>query len=621
MSRLVTFLVVVYGTGLFGQTQTVPTPGAISGVVVDAATGAPLSDAYVQLQRLFGGTGAPLPRKVTDAKGRFIFAPVAGADGYLLTVTRAGYLDGGFHRGPADEAGALFSLQDGQWRNDLTIRLWKTASISGTVVDDGGRPLVDVMVHLAQRARAGVADRWIQMDTATSDDRGAYRFGQLPPGDYVVHAQPLHVTLPKDATAIGSRRAGAGVMRAADGTGAVLHGPVPPRTDGRAYVGSFHAVGPGVEQATVLTLEPGDERMGVDIQMPLRATVAVTGRVLGPPQAIAGLPLRLLPSGATAAVPSTDAALTQTDVTGAFTFAQVPEGDYVLVAGRTISRLTNSNVVSTTRWPPADVMTFTSTSLQALGNGLRATTYGVAGPDATAEMPVSVGKSPVTDLVVPLTPSVSISGEFRFSADEAPQGGVLTGAQFVPIDGPAGQASIRGRTQRLEGPPTGPVPFTIDNVRAGRYLLATAFMAGAGVRAAEWRGRNLFEVPLEVEAGMPVSGVVITLGRLDNVVSGVVATSGSPADLAVIVFPESQTLWPHASTQLPQFQTAFVGRAGSWQIRNLLPGRYLAAVVPVEERKAIFRPGSLQELSAAATRFVVDVGAQVSVSLTYRGER
>ena len=126
MSRLVTFLVVVYGTGLFGQTQTVPTPGAISGVVVDAATGAPLSDAYVQLQRLFGGTGAPLPRKVTDAKGRFIFAPVAGADGYLLTVTRAGYLDGGFHRGPADEAGALFSLQDGQWRNDLTIRLWKS---------------------------------------------------------------------------------------------------------------------------------------------------------------------------------------------------------------------------------------------------------------------------------------------------------------------------------------------------------------------------------------------------------------------------------------------------------------------------------------------------------------
>lgn len=621
MSRLVAFLVVVCGTGLLGQSQTVPAPGAISGVVVDATTGAPLADAYVQLQRLFGGTGTPLPRKATDAKGRFIFAPVAGADGYLLTVTRAGYLDGGFQRGPADETGALFPLQDGQWRNDLTIRLWKTASISGTVIDDGGRPLVDVMVHLARRVRAGVADRWIQMDTATTDDRGAYRFGRLPPGDYVVHAQPLHVTLPKDATAIGSRRAGANVLRAADGTGAVLHGPMPPHTDGRAYAGSFHPVGQSVEQATVITLETGDERLGVDIQMPLRAMVSVSGRVLGPPQTIAGLPLRLVPSDATAAVPSTDAALTQTDASGAFTFAQVPEGEFLLLAGRTISRLTTSSAVSMARWPPADVMTFTSTNLQALGNGLRATTYGVAGPDATAEMPVSVGKSPVTDLVVPLTPSVSISGEFRFSTDDAPQGGVLTGAQFFPIDGPAGQASIRSRAQRLEGQPTGPVAFTIDNVRAGRYLLATSLMVGSGVRAAEWKGRNLFEVPLEVEAGMPVTGVVITLGRLDNVVSGVVATSGSPADLAVIVFPESQTLWPHASTQLPQFQTAFVGRAGAWQMRNLLPGRYLAVVVPVQQRAAIFRPGSLQELSGGATRFVMDVGAQVSVSLTYRGER
>ncbi|GMV23603.1 MAG: hypothetical protein AMXMBFR57_35520 [Acidimicrobiia bacterium] len=621
MHRLVAVLVVACGTVLFGQSPATPVPGAVSGVVVDAATGAPLPDAYVQLQALFGGGGGAQPRKTTDAKGRFIFAPVPAVDGYLLTVTRAGYLDGGFHRAPTDEAGALFALREGQWRNDLTIRLWKTASISGTVLDDRGQPMVEVMVHLAQRARVGPADGWIQMNTVTTDDRGAYRFGRLPPGDYVAHAQPLHVTLPKDATSVGSRRASASVSRAPDGTGNVLHGPLPPAGGGRVYIGGFHPTGQTVEQARVITLEAGDEHVGADIQMALRSTVPVSGRVVGPPQAIAGLPLRLVPSGATAAVPSSDLGITQTDAAGAFTFAQVPEGDFLLVAGRSISRLTNPNGMALAQWPPADVMTFTSTSLQALGNGLRATTYGVAGPDATAELPVSVGTSPVTDLIVPLTPSVSISGEFRFGPEDRPQGGMLTGAQFFPIDGPAGRAAVRGRMQRLEDTATGPVPFSVDNVRAGRYLLATAFMSGVGVRAAEWNGRNLFEVPLEVEAGVPVSGVVITLGRLDNLVGGTVVTSGPPADLAVMVFPESQALWPHSSTLLPQFQTAFVGRAGTWQLRNLPPGRYLAAVVPVEQRRAIFRPGALQALSADAARFTIDVGSKVSVSLTYRGER
>lgn len=623
--RLVILLLGVgAAVGLAAQGQPAPTTGAISGVVVDAVTGAPLGDAYVQLQGIAGGVGGPLPRKVTDAKGRFIFAPVGPGDGYLLTVNKAGYLEGGFHRGPMDEAGALLALRDGQWRNDLTIRLWKTASISGTVLDERGRPIVDVMVHLASKRKVGAGDAWLQMGAIATDDRGMYRFGRLPPGEYVAFAQPLHVTLPRDATSIGTTgRPGVGVVRNNSGAGVMTNGPVSPPESGRAYTGSFYPAGARLEDATVITLSAGEERTAVDIGMSLRPTVAVSGRVLGPPEVIRKLPLRLVPSGATAAVPSTELALTQTDATGAFLFAHVPEGDYLLLAGRTLVHLYGTVSSTITDWPPSSVMQLNSTSTTALGNGLRAWSRGVTGSDANAEMPLSVGRTALTDVAVPLTPTVSISGESRFGADHAPAAeGLAPSVQFMPMDGFLRSGLLRSGFRRLESPVTSPIPFTIEGARPGKYHLASMFIGGPGLQAAEWNGRNLFEQPIEVEPGVPVTGIVLTLGRLNNSVSGTVSdtTPGGPHDLAVMVFPESPTLWGNVSAQMPQFQLAFVGRANNWKLSNLPPGRYLAAVVPVEERGAIFQRDALERHSTTATRFSMEVGSAVTLSLTYRGQ-
>lgn len=623
--RLVILLLgLVTAVGLAAQGQTTPATGAISGVVVDAATGAPLSDAYVQLQGIAGGVGGPLPRKVTDAKGRFIFAPVGPGDGYLLTVNKAGYLEGGFHRGPMDEAGALLALRDGQWRNDLTIRLWKTASISGTVLDERGRPIVDVMVHLASKRKVGASDAWLQMGAIATDDRGMYRFGRLPPGEYVAFAQPLHVTLPRDATSIGTTgRPGVGVVRNSAGAGVMTNGPVSPPESGRAYTGSFYPAGARLEDATVITLSAGEERTAVDIGMSLRPTVAVSGRVLGPPEVIGKLPLRLVPSGATAAVPSTELALTQTDASGAFLFAHVPEGDYLLLAGRTLVNLSGSVSSTTTNWPPPSVMQFTSTSTTWMASSLRAQSRSVPGPDATAEVPISVGRTALTDVAVPLTPTVSISGESRFRPDDGfTAGGTGPSVQFVPMDGLTHMGLLRSPLHRLEPPVTSPLPFTIEGVRPGRYVLASMFIGGPGLQAAEWNGRNLFEQPIEVEPGVPVTGVVLTLGRLNNSVSGTVSdtTPGGPHDLAVMVFPEAPTLWGNVSQQMPQFQLSFVGRANNWRLSNLPPGRYLAAVVPVEERGAIFQRDALERLSTTASRFSMEVGSAVTLSLTYRGQ-
>jgi len=72
--------------------------GAISGVVVDAVTGAPLADVLVNLSRPGRSLIRPQTRQITDQKGRFVFVDLPPGDSYALAAARPGYLEGGYSR-------------------------------------------------------------------------------------------------------------------------------------------------------------------------------------------------------------------------------------------------------------------------------------------------------------------------------------------------------------------------------------------------------------------------------------------------------------------------------------------------------------------------------------------
>src|SRR5215204_4923207 len=67
--------------------------GAIIGQVVDALTGRPIAEAVVQLGSV-GRETAVVQRQLTTEAGRFAFVDLPAPGGYVLTVTRSGYLDG-----------------------------------------------------------------------------------------------------------------------------------------------------------------------------------------------------------------------------------------------------------------------------------------------------------------------------------------------------------------------------------------------------------------------------------------------------------------------------------------------------------------------------------------------
>src|SRR5688572_19932310 len=107
--------------------------GLVIGRVVDADGNAPITGAVVSLS----GSGTQPRRVIVDAQGRFMFTGLpAGA--FTIAVAKRGYLAGAFGQLRPDGAGRPLPVQDGEHVTDATIRMWRFASISGTVTDDLG---------------------------------------------------------------------------------------------------------------------------------------------------------------------------------------------------------------------------------------------------------------------------------------------------------------------------------------------------------------------------------------------------------------------------------------------------------------------------------------------------
>jgi 5-hydroxyisourate hydrolase-like protein (transthyretin family) len=153
--------------------------GIISGVVVSARSGQPLSNASVTLA--FPEDRTPMAECVTDAEGRFAFATAAYDEheqGSTAIVT-----------GPElVSTGLRFVLQP-------------EASIYGTVTEDSGDPVPQARVALYwmhSEGAPGGNGRAESVQQSTADEAGYYEFPSLRPGRYylTVNGKPWYATQP-----------------------------------------------------------------------------------------------------------------------------------------------------------------------------------------------------------------------------------------------------------------------------------------------------------------------------------------------------------------------------------------------------------------------------------------
>jgi hypothetical protein len=614
--------------------------GAISGVVTDGSTGAPIEGALVALNgssSVVGQLSPSWPIQLTDSKGRFVFTDLPAYRGYSLGASRPGYLNGGYRRVPGVTSSTTLTLTEGQWFSEGHIKLWKPGAISGTIRDERGEALVGVRVRMLVGAVVAGRERWAAGPVTETDDRGMYRFAGLLKGRYLIHVPSIQISLPSGEVALYRFpsmpvRNVLHVVRGPDDTGVIagLFPSAPADERGSVYPPVFHPAARSVDKAEPIALDFAEDRSGVDIEMVPVPSVSVSGTVAGPADVIGGIPVRLIAAGNEQIGTAGDAGVTKTDGAGRFTFQHIPSGYYVVSVSRSVAEFqVNGSVPQQESIVPPGATPF-GLRMSNLGNSNGVVLNGASMPggvDATGRLEVSVGTRAVSGLVVPLSPTVRVSGYFDWDGSDTPPAGARAPivVRLEPADGDLSLGSNFCNASRPDPnePPTR-ITFACENVKPGRYALGEGLSGPSStfrLIGASWNGRDIIELPLEVSGDGPITGIVLKLSSQMNKVAGTVRSGDGRAanDGAVIVFPAAQTSWREAGVTSPRFRSTNVGADGSFDFGPVLPGEYLLAAVSMEDRVRGTDAAFLTAIAGRATRVTVGPASTISQELRMIG--
>lgn len=218
----------------------------ISGTLVDAATGQAIPRARVAV--------APVAQRdsfttmITREDGRFSFTNLTPGK-YTLTAQARGYLLQSFNQ--HDQYASSIVVGPDLDSGDLLFRLPPEGSIFGVVTDEAGEFVRGALVMLYFTGLSAGAEATRPRGRVTTDDEGAYHFGHLAPGHYLVavSARPWYAQYP-------SPGGGRGAASAGDFT--IVDQQSSPQLD-VAYPVTFYGGVADAASATRITLGRGDK--------------------------------------------------------------------------------------------------------------------------------------------------------------------------------------------------------------------------------------------------------------------------------------------------------------------------------------------------------------------------
>ena len=163
----------------------VPSRGSIEGVVKAGTTLQQfLPNARLELRE---GPGTPIIVR-SDAGGRFIFSSLASGR-YRLFLTEDGFIRQEYGQRSPNMPGVSITVAAGQQVKNVVFRLDAAPTITGSVQDQEGNPVADILVTAARRTYDFRGRPTLTaVASATTDDRGTYRIFWVDPGDYYVSA-------------------------------------------------------------------------------------------------------------------------------------------------------------------------------------------------------------------------------------------------------------------------------------------------------------------------------------------------------------------------------------------------------------------------------------------------
>jgi protocatechuate 3,4-dioxygenase beta subunit len=176
----------------------------IAGTVVNAMTGAPLSQARISIADT--KDRAKVASMITSESGHFEFLQLQPGK-YSLQGAKRGFLSAAYEQheqfSTAIVTGPEFSTEN------LVLRLTPMAIISGHVFDEFGDPVRNAQVALYFENHNGGITRIARLFNSTTDDRGFFDFNLLRPGNYFISvtAKPWYAIHPVTAPEAAGHRA------------------------------------------------------------------------------------------------------------------------------------------------------------------------------------------------------------------------------------------------------------------------------------------------------------------------------------------------------------------------------------------------------------------------------
>jgi hypothetical protein len=602
--------------------------GAISGVVTDSVTHQPIADVVVFLGPANRGPAGEPTRQFTDAKGRFVFRNLPAAEAYYINASKFGYFDGLFgHSSPV--LGSRIVLAAGQWISDANISLNRAAAISGTVRDEHGDPMVGVYVRGLAQLTIGGERRLAAGPVTTTDDRGAYRLAGLRAGSYLVSIPSVQNAVPSstsDAELSGVTAQAAATLQATGAAAAPTvaslevdpatrlvvgryPAPIPSSTGPTTYPIVFFPNTRTATTAAPIVLAYGDERNGVDFALAPVPAVRISGVVQGPPDGYAGLTLRLISPGSEDLGNGAETATALVGPSGAFTFLNVPNGEYTIDARRLTLQYEFSTALAgiggaaaLPQTPASRVSQSSAGVVAAAPEGTSLSMRGSAG-GYWGRAVVHVDGRDVRDVVVELKKGVTLAGRI---VREGVQSGPPPSLRAEPS---RGNVSLGILTAAIQAPAN---TFKVEGLLPGEYFLGSA---NTRIKSIEWRGRDYTARAFDTSDGADITDVVVTLTDQTIVLSGNVRDSrgNTVTNAAVIVFPVERELWESYGFNPARIKSTDV--ASGYRIQTLPAGDYFAIAVGADLVDAWQDAKFLEDAAAVATKLTLAWGDQKTQDL------
>ena len=589
--------------------QPVVGTGFISGQVVELPSGRPVPDAQI----LLTGRGAPPPPGqraggvpqqtiVTDSQGRFFFARLPNGI-YTPRVVKPGY-----------ESRTIVTIEvgDAERVNDVRLRIAPLATISGTVRDVAGDPVVGTAMWAFRRGVVSGRPGWQQVNRAVTDDRGAYRLSNLIAGDYLVCACARDNPIPIDGQLLTTIAAEPiGLLAVAGRALAVGADAVSLDSTVKTYAPRFHPDAASASRATKITLAPGDDKTGVDVALDMVRATRVSGRIVGATSAVQASAVRLLPlADAESGIDFTQLSPMLVQADGRFDFAPVPPGQYQLIVGHRETGATGGG-------PSGAALGF----LGARGSaavpvaGGRGGGLGPAGDFMWAIEPVTVGDNGASGLVVGLNRGLTLRGRLQY-VGAAPQppaqqfqriNVTLTPINFVRTPFAAGGAIAQDGS------------FLVSGIVPGKYTVNVPALPGyPTLKSITLGGQDITDMPVDV-GEKDLTELVVTF--VDTPMASLTVTTQMPPpaqsldDIIAIVFPADRKYWAEFAGARRRFRNGPMPPKGVLNLAELPAGDYFVTVANAIDVLDWQDPAKLDMLSRRAQRVTLSDGSKQAVEV------